>query len=337
MKSGKASGIQVSAADLYSVADRDQWLSSGNLVSVIPGVTLYGPYPSVWTEWFNFCTNVTDTAGHLRQFQPFADLRFRLALSSAVNLTDANININNRMGQVANTVISPGNYPAGSYDPSIQPIYSYDLKKVEQLLIDAQQHPLTNFVDMNGHPYPAGTIDNSFGADKPQTIELYVPAGDPLDQRILSTIVENVNRISIRDKLGLTLTVVPVPGGQQYTLAGKHQVYFYWGGWIADYNHVIDWLAPMFPATGWYPQNGQMNYTTLNTLYAQAVAADQHGDVQALLSINRQMETFANQQVMYLLTFYPLQFMARTSFLQGFYYNYATTLYFYAAFSYKTS
>ena len=337
LKAGKASGIQVSAADLYSVADRDQWLTNAKLLSVIPGVTLYGPYPSVWTTWFNFCTNVTDTGGHIRKFQPFADIRFRLAISSAVNLTDANININNRMGQVANTVISPGNFPEGSYDPSVAPIYTFDLKKVEQVLVDAQQHPLTNFVDMNGHPYPAGTIDNSFGPSNPQTIELFVPAGDALDQRILSTIVENINRISLRDKLGLTLSVVPVPGGQQYTLAGKHQIYFYWGGWIADYNHVIDWLAPMFPATGWYPQNAQMNYTTLNNLYAQAVDADHRGDTQALVTINKQMETFANQQVMYMLLFYPLQFMARTSLLQGFYYNPATTLYFYAAFSYKTS
>jgi hypothetical protein len=149
--------------------------------------------------------------------------------------------------------------------------------------------------------------------------------------------VENVNRISVNDNLGLTLTVVPVPGGQQYTLAGKHQVYFYWGGWIADYNHVMDWLAPMFPATGWYPQNGQMNYTTLNQLYGQAVDADHRGDLQTLLSVNEQMQTFANEQVMYLLLFYPLEFMVRTSYLQGFYYNPATTLFYYATLSYKTS
>jgi ABC-type transport system substrate-binding protein len=337
IKAGKASGITVTAADLYSVADRDQWLSQGNLVSVIPGVTLYGPYPSVWTTWFNFCTNVTDAAGNILKFQPFADIRFRLAVSSAINLTDVNMNINNRMGQIANEVISPGNYPAGSYDPTVKPIYSYNLTRVEQLLLDAQKHPLTNFVDMNGHPYPAGTIDNSFGPSNPQTILLYVPAGDSLDQRILSSIVENINRISLNDNLGLTLTVVPVPGGQQYTLAGKHQVYFYWGGWIADYNHVMDWLAPMFPATGWYPQNGQMNYTTLNQLYAQAVDADHRGDLQTLVSVNEQMETFANEQVMYLLLFYPLEFMVRTSYLQGFYYNPATTLFYYATLSYNTS
>lgn len=337
LKTGMASGIQVSSADIYTVADRDQWLKNANLVSVIPGATLYGPYPSIWTTWFSFQTNVTDATGHIRAFQPFADIRFRVAVSSAVNLTDININVNNRLGQVANTVISPGNAPAGSYDPSIKPIYSYDLNKVEQLLLDAQKHPLTNFVDFNGHPYAPGTIDNSFGSDKPQTIELYVGSGDALNQRILAVIAENVNQISVKDKLGLTLTVVPVPGGQQYSLAGKHQIYFYWGGWMMDYAHVIDWLAPMFPATGWYPQNGQMNYTILNQLYAQAVDADHRGDVQTLLKINSEMQTFADQQAIYLLLFYPLQFFVRSSFLQGFYYNAATNAFYYAACSYKTS
>jgi hypothetical protein len=208
---------------------------------------------------------------------------------------------------------------------------------VEQLLLDAQKHPLTNFVDFNGHPYAPGTIDNSFGSDKPQTIELYVGSGDALNQRILAVIAENVNQISVKDKLGLTLTVVPVPGGQQYSLAGKHQIYFYWGGWMMDYAHVIDWLAPMFPATGWYPQNGQMNYTILNQLYAQAVDADHRGDVQTLLKINSEMQTFADQQAIYLLLFYPLQFFVRSSFLQGFYYNAATNAFYYAACSYKTS
>lgn len=337
IQAGKTSGIQLGSPDIYSVADRDQWLKNGNLISVIPGVTIYGPYPSVWTTWFSFQTNVTDVAGNIRKFQPFADVRFRLALSSAVNLTDVNININNRLGQVANTVISPGNAPEGSYDPAIKPLYSFDLKKVEELLLDAQQHPLTNFVDGNGHPYPAGTIDNSFGADKPQSIEMFVGAGDALNQRILAIIAENVNGISRKNKLGLTLSVVPVPGGQQYSLAAKHQIYMYWGGWMMDYAHVMDWLAPMFPATGWYPTNGRMNYTTLNRLFSEAVDADHRGDVQALLRINHEMQTFANQAVIYLLLFYPLQFAVRSSFLQGFYYNAATNAYYYASCSYKTS
>ena len=59
-KAGKATTIGVSSSDIYSVADRDQWLSNGKLVSVVPGLTLDGPYPTFTTSWFNFITNVTD-------------------------------------------------------------------------------------------------------------------------------------------------------------------------------------------------------------------------------------------------------------------------------------
>src|SRR5208337_3795924 len=112
--------------DIYTVADRDQWLTNGKLVSVVPGLTLKGPYPSFVTDWYSFLTNVTDATGTVRKFQPFADVRFRLAVADSINLTDAEININNRFGQVANQLIPPGTAPAGSYNPDLTPIYSYD-------------------------------------------------------------------------------------------------------------------------------------------------------------------------------------------------------------------
>jgi ABC-type transport system substrate-binding protein len=337
IKAGKASAIQVSASDIYSVADRDQWLTNGKLISVMPGVTLYGPFPQFVTDWYNFITNVTDTSGKLRTFQPFADLRFRLAVSCSVNLTDANINIHNRLGAVADNLIPPGTAPEGSYNANIKPIYSFDLKKAEALLVDARDHPLTQFVDVNGNPYKPGTIDNSLGPDKPHTIEMYVGAGDVLDQRILSTMASNLNQISSRNKLGLTFTIVPVPGGAYYTMASKHQIYMYWGGWVADYNHLIDWLGPMLQPAGAYPAWNNMNYTTLNDLNKQAVEADARGDVQGLLKANNDMQTFANQQVIYMYTFYELNYATRTSFLRGYYWNAATAVYYYACYSYAAS
>jgi len=336
MKAGKASAIAVSSTDIYSVADRDQWLNNGKLVSVIPGVTIYGPFTQFVTDWFNFITNVTDASGNIRKFQPFADLRFRLAVACAVNMTDANININNRLGQVPNNLIPPGTAPEGSYNPDIKPIYDFDLTRVEALLTDAQAHPLTNFVDFNGHPYPPGTIDNSFGPDNPHTIEMYVGAGDVFDQRVLSIIAGNINRIATR-KMGLTFTIVPVPGGAYYTMAAKHQIYMYWGGWVADYNHLVDWLGPMLLSTGAYPAWNNWNITVLNDLYAQATDADRRGDVQALIRINNEMETIANQIVMYLYIDNPLLYAVRTSYLRGYYWNPATAIYYYACYSYATS
>jgi len=238
LRAGKATAIDLSASDIYSVADRNQWLSEGNLVSVVPGATIHGPFPQFATDWFNFITNVTDTSGHVRKFQPFADIRFRLAVADSVNLTDINVNVNNNMGQVANNLIPPGTAPEGAYDPTIKPIYSFNLTKVKELITNAQEHPLTHFVDVNGHPYPRGTIDNSFSPSNPQTIEIYVGQADELDQRILSAAASNLNRMSA--SLGLTFTIVPVPGGEYYTLASEHEIYLYWGGWVADYNNLID-------------------------------------------------------------------------------------------------
>jgi len=334
-KAGKATAIGVSSSDIYSVADRDQWLTNGKLVSVVPGVTIYGPYPQFTTDWFNFLTNVTDSSGAIRKFQPFADLRWRMAVADSVNMTDAQININNRLGQVATNLIPPGTAPNGAYDPSITVPYGLDLAKMTAFITDACKNPLTSFVDNNGHPYAAGTIDNSCNPSNMQTIGMYVGAGDVLDQRILSTMAGNLNRVS--GKLGVTFTIIPVPGGQYYTLASKHQIYMYWGGWVADYNHLIDWLGPMEQPAGAYPAWNNMNYTVLNQLFIQATAADSKGDVAGLLAINKQMQEFANNAVIYLYIDYPLVYAVRSSFLQGFYYNEATAVNYYATCSYVTS
>ncbi|MGA2971591.1 MAG: ABC transporter substrate-binding protein [Candidatus Bathyarchaeia archaeon] len=334
-KAGKATAIGVAATDIYTVADRDQWLTNGKLVSVVPGLTLYGPYPSFVTDWYSFLTNVTDATGTVRKFQPFADVRLRLAVADSINLTDAEININNRFGQVANQLIPPGTAPAGSYNPDIGPIFAFDLAKMQALLIDAHDHPLTNFVDENGHPYPTGAIDNSFSPSNPQLIEMYVGAGDTTDQRMMSIMASNLNKVAT--KLGLTFTIVPVPGGQYYTLASEHRIYFYTAGWVADYNHLLDWLGPMFLASGSYPSWHNMNYTALNNLYGQAVDADRRGDTTSIVQINNQMENYANQAVEYMYVDYPLVYAVRSSFLQGYYYNEATAVPYFATEYYTTS
>jgi len=334
-KAGKATAIGVPTSDIYTVADRAQWLTNGKLVSVVPGLTLYGPYPQFVTDWYSFLTNVTDASGAVRKFQPFADVRLRLAVADSINLTDAEININNRFGQVANQLIPPGTAPAGAYNPDTQPMYSFDLAKMQALISDAHAHPLTHFVDENGHPYPAGAIDNSFSPSNPQLIQMYVGAGDTTDQRMMATMAANLNKVSTN--LGLTFTIVPVPGGQYYTLASEHQIYFYTAGWVADYNHLMDWLGPMLLASGSYPSWHNMNYTVLNNLYAQAAEADRRGDTSTLIQTNNQMQSYVNQVVEYMYVDYPLTYAVRSSFLQGFYFNEATAVTYFATEYYTTS
>lgn len=334
-KAGKATELDLSAADIYSVADRAQWLDNGNLVSVVPGLSLYGPYSSFITDWFSFLTNVTDSSGSVRKFQPFADLRWRMAVADSINLTDAAINIANRLNQVPNQMIPPGTAPAGSYNPDIPVAYSFDLAKMKALIEDACANPLTNFVDMSGKPYPAGAIDNSCNPKNPQTIEMFVGAADTTRTRMMATMAGRLNTVT--RALGILFTIVPLPAGQRYTLASKHQIYFYTAGWVADYNHLLDWLGPMFLSTGTYLAWHNFNYPALDALVNDAIDADAKGDAQRLINDNNAIENFANQAVIYLYTDYPAIYWVESSFVQGFYYNQATAVIYYATQSYTTS
>ena len=335
LEAGKATDIDVSQDEIYSIADRSQWLGNGILSSTISGATLYGPYPEFTTDFFAFDTNVTSPSGQLLKFQPMADIRFRLAIADSINMTDACINIFNRLCKVANILIPPGTAPEGAYDANITTRWSYNLTEAESLLLDAEKHPLTNFVDFNGHPLQPGSVDNSFGPSNPQVISMYVSAADTSDQKVLETIASNLNLISTNDSLGLTFSVVPVPGGQQYTLASEHQIYMYWGSWVADYNYVIDWLGPMYLASGAYFSENYWNITQLNNLYNQAVSADQQGNVQSLIKTSNQMQEIANQGVYYLWTIYEVTYSVRSSYLQGYFFNTATSENYYASYSYS--
>lgn len=334
-KAGKATSIGVSTSDIYSVADRTQWLQNGVLVSTVPGMTLEGPFPQYVTDWFNFLTNVTDSAGNIRPFQPFADLRWRLAVADSINVTDAEITINNRFGIAANNLIPPGLAPNGAYDPTLTVPYSYNLTTMAALITDACKNPLTSFVDENGHPYPAGKIDNSCNPSNPQSVQFYVPAGDATDEKYLTVMADNLNQVS--NPLGVTFSIVPVPGGQQYTLESEHQIYLNWGGWVADYNNVIDWLGPMELASGAYPSWNNMNYTVLNNLYQQALTDDAQGNIQGLLSVNHQMQQYSNNAMLYMYTEFPLTYAFHSSWLGGWYYQEAMNVPYMATYYYTSS
>jgi len=321
LEQGRATGIAVPQDQVYSVIDRDLWVENGTAIPIIPDMTWYGPYSTFVTDWMNLCSNVTDADGNLLEFQPMADRRIRLAICHSINLTEANINIMNGMNTVATNLIPPNTAPAGAYNPAIKPPWTYNLTKAAELLIDAMNNPITEFTFYNGAPIPPGIVDNSFGPSKPRTIELYVPSGATSWQEIWTTIAENINSISIQNDLGLTFAVVPVPIGQQYTLAMEHRVYAYWGGWVADYNHVLNWLGPMYVSTMAYFAWNLWNITALDALYEDAVAADEAGDVTMLLSINDEMNAMVNDAVYYFWMFYDTDYFIRSSYLKGWYYN----------------
>lgn len=331
-QSGKAMIVDVTGDHLYDVANRNSWLNNNQLNSTIPGVKLYGPYTAYSTLFDPFATNVTNAAtGQKYTFQPFADLRWRLAFADSVNMTSINIDVNNKLGQVANEVVSPGLPPAGAYNANETPAYSYNPDKAAQLLLSAMQSPITKFTDVNGHPAKAGEFNNSFGCATltsgkctspiPQTINLYYATGDTVDQAVFNQIASTIENISVTYNMGLTVGVVPIPSGQFVALSLSGIYYMYALGWFADYPWVIDYTAAMYAPGGAYPAPDGMNFTTMGNLENQALTATSSNNVSGLVSAVSQMNTFANQETMYLWTFYSYNIMAATSNIQGFYYN----------------
>jgi len=115
--SGQAMIVDIPNTNLYDVANRNAWLDNGTLQSIIPGVSLYGPFEPVGGLGIAYDLNVTNQqTGNYYSFQPFADLRIRLAFSDSINVTQINQQVNNNLGQVSNNIIPPGT-PPNAYNP----------------------------------------------------------------------------------------------------------------------------------------------------------------------------------------------------------------------------
>jgi len=331
--SGTAMAIDAPTTNLYDFASRAVWVTNRTLVSVINGLTLLGPAISYTTEFFPYETNVTNpNTLRFYKFQPFSDVRFRLAFADAVNMTVENIAINNDMGKIAMNDIAPGLPPAGAYNASITPRYSYDPDQVQNLLLDVMTHPLTSFTFVNGTVARPGVFNNTFGCKAltngrcsnpvPQSISLDYMNTDPFSGAILTDIASVVNNVSATYNMGLTVQVAPLPFSLLNTEAFSGQVYMYnVMGWSADYPWVTDFLGGAFPAGGAYPAGDSWNMSGMNELFKQATMADQNGNIPGLIAASNALNVLANQEVMYLYTINPYGFTPVTSNVHGSYFN----------------
>jgi ABC-type transport system substrate-binding protein len=334
-RANEAMAIDVANTNLYDVANRNSWTTQNQLVSVIPGVSLYGVYTFYGTLFDPFDTNVTNAlTGAFYSFQPFADQRMRLAFADSVNMTDVSGSVNNNLAPVALNVVPEGIPPENSFNASIKPIYSYNPDAVQNLLLDAMMHPLTSFTFTNGTAAPPGFFNNAFGCATlnsnsqcskpvPQSMSLYYATGDVVDEYIMNQIAGVVNNVSLTYNMGLSVQVVPLPLGELTTEAFSPPSHFYMYslGYEMDYPWVLDFLAPMYNPGGAYSGPDGWNVAQLANLYSQAVAANSRGDIPGLIGASNQMNTLANQAVMYLWTFDTTNFITMTSNVQGFYYN----------------
>lgn len=334
--SGQAMVIDVTPTNIYDVADRQSWLNQNKLVSTLNGVTIYGPFTQYATLFIPLDTNVTNPfTGTYYKFQPFADLRMRLAVADSVNLTQINNQVNNKLGQVANNVNPPGIPPTGTNAASLQPAYSYNPAQVQALLLDAMMHPLTQFTFSNGGAAPAGVFDNTFGCKTlngngqcdhpvPQSIPLVYASGDSVDEAILNQIAGTMNNVSTTYNMGLSVQVTPLPCGQMTSEAFSGQVYA-WAeacfGWYDDYPWALDFLGPILSPGGIYTGPGGWNTKQMGAYWSQAQQANSQGNMPALISAINSMQALGNEQVSDIWTFYPAIYMVMTSNVQGFYFN----------------
>ncbi|HXY83766.1 MAG TPA: ABC transporter substrate-binding protein [Candidatus Saccharimonadales bacterium] len=333
---GQAMVIDVTSTNIYDVADRSSWLNNNQLVSTISGVTIQGPFTQYAAFFIPLDTNVTNPyTGTYYKFQPFADLRLRMAFADAVNLTQINQNYNNKLGEVANEVLPPGIPPVGAYDPSITPAYSYNPVAVQNLLLDAMMHPLTQFTLKNGTSAPSGMFDNTFGCsqlnannqcDHPtaQSVPLVYATGDTVDEALLNQLAGTVNNVSLTYNMGLTVQVTPLPSGQMTTQAFSGEVYA-WAeapfGWYDDYPWSMDFLGPILSPGGIYTAPGGWNLKDMGNYWSQAQQANIQGDIPTVVKASKDMARLGNSAVMDIWTFYPDIYMVMTSNIQGFYFN----------------
>ena len=334
---GQAMIIDLTSDNLYDVAQRSAWLQNDTFVPVINGVSVYGPYTSYDTEFDPFSTNVTNAAtGEMYMFQPFADLRFRLAFADSVNMTEINQDINNNLGQVAVNVVPPGLPPAGAFNDSITPIYSYNLTAVQDLLLSAMKTPLTHFTFANGTAAPQGYFNNTFGCPTlnsndqcshpvPQTVNLVYPSGDSVNEGIMEQIASVINNVSSTYNMGLTISLIPMPFGQMITEQLSGEIYFDSGYWVGDLPWVTDYLGPMYAPNNLFTAIDGWNLTQMAVYYNEAVEATNSNNVTGVLQASTAMNELANQGVMYLWTFYPESFYVMTSNIHGVFYNPSVT------------
>ena len=334
--SGQALMIDVTGDHLYDVANRTTWLNNNQLVSSLKGVSINGPYEQYAFYFDQFGTNVSNPlTGTFYSFQPFADLRLRLAFSDAVNLSSVNVNVNNKLGQVAYSPVPIGFPHAGSYNASLRTRYSYNLTAAQNLLVDAMLHPITTFRFFNGTVAPSGYFNNTFGCavlassgqcghPVPQTVTLVYATGYTVDQAILNQMAENINNISATYNMGLTVAIEPLPAGQMISEGFSGQTYL-WAesafGWYDDYPWVMDALKTVLAPNGQYDTPTGWNISQMVPYWNQAVNADLTHNIPSLVSAANSMLEVANQQVMDLWTFYPALFTVATSNIQGLYFN----------------
>jgi len=335
--SGQAMVIDTDLGGVQSLINRNAWLDSKTMQSVIPGVTINGPNPVSEVNFFSIADNNTNPfTGKYLVFQPWSDVRFRQAIGDSVNISAINQADNLGLALQVDSPVSPAYNPAGSYNTSTVPGYSYNPDQSAKLLLSMMTSPTTHFTFYNGTKAAPGFFNNTFGCNPlpaagkctnpvTQTIQLQADPSRAYDTAITSAIVESMNNISAAYNLGLDFEVQSLSTAQigtyQYSVYGS--MAFCWdGGWPMFYPYVLDALGgTASQAAAGYPFIDRDNVTALNNLYEASFTAATDGNTTGFLHLTWQIEQYLNNQAYYIIEGEPEYITATTSNVHGYFFN----------------
>jgi peptide/nickel transport system substrate-binding protein len=238
---------------VYQFADKDTWLTQGNLVPVNPDIQVSpkkGQWPQFETEIMTFNQKIYGSDGKPQAFQPFADVRIRKAFVLAFNRTAYLHDILQNFGVPASQVIPPGMF---GYDPSIQPT-PYDPTTAKTLLLDAGAHPTSP--------------DNAFSPKNPQTIQISYDLERGTNEAGATMLAAEMNSLS--SETGLYVTVLGLQYTQWLTMRRAHRSNLFFGAWWFDYPDPDDFLTPFISrSAGWYPPMTNYNDSAATQLVSE--------------------------------------------------------------------
>lgn len=277
LKAGTAdlANIPIATGQIFDFVDQSTWNSTHTIVNTFPGVSVYGPFPQLETDFVGFNQMRMDSSGNLLAFQPFQNPLVREAFAYAFDTVTYVNQVQKGFNPIATQVIPPGML---GYDSSIQPV-TFDLQQAKTLLIQAGPS--------------AG-----FGPDNPQTIDVYYNTGNAARQNVAIMLGTNLNLIA--NETGLHVTINVLPWAQILTGIRHHTVDVWNLGWIVDYVDPDDFLIPFVDGNaGTYAIWSGFNNATLNAMVSeQATTLNQTQRLQIIGDIQQQV----NNQHLYIWT-----------------------------------
>ena len=201
LRTGASDGMALPVTNVFDFANRTAWQSAGQLVSTIPGTTLYGPYSSTEFYMFNLNSQIHTASGAIATVQPFQNHLLVEAINEAWNASAFIQGDLNGFGLSTTGVLMQGQI---GYQP-VPYVYPYNLTAAKQNIVAACKQLGCS---------PSNPLQIPFVSGNDQPAEL---AG--------SLLASSVNSLSA----GIVLNYLPLQSGAKISAYLSHQygIYLY--------------------------------------------------------------------------------------------------------------